>query len=584
MPQLQVIPPSAPSRPIARAASADPRRNVQALQAQLTELKCQGHSAAEENMRTRTRLMALEKELSKRERVLQSMVKLKQAGLGLGLDLIEKLREERNLLPIYRRKVHDLQSQMEDRDLELQKMKRDPFFTRVLELQVEYVSWKQEGKRLDSLLADPSTEVNDVARQEEEVHERRCTKLQQELEAAERQRDQVMEELEDAQAEHESWDKSYKDREQELTRQHDLTRDLAVAFKQLLQTRKQAEKLQGEIDEMDLTKRQNQEQIEELEASLKAAAEKEEREAAMDSCTITGDALAATEAKLAGVDRGLWLLRRNVGQASYESLFACLRALDEDEDGLLSHQELVQALSQWHGCPLEAEQAAKMLEDLLLPPEAAGPSCSVRWLDIVAGLDSLGNDLSSRGIGPSTEEELPELRPLRWACIRARKSSEELRQEILSIDRLAAAESYFGVRNNQRNAKAASGRSLALPADEAVRWVEAWKRLGSRRLLLLLPLSEAAMPSLVFDAWQARVRQAVQKNKKDLAEAFTVEKVGRPDSVLRQRDFRMICRDVLGVELDEEDIEDLMLMFIDTELSATKEVVNGKALLQKFGS
>ena len=31
--------------------------------------------------------------------------RLNQAGMGLGLDLIEKLREERNMLPLYRRKA-----------------------------------------------------------------------------------------------------------------------------------------------------------------------------------------------------------------------------------------------------------------------------------------------------------------------------------------------------------------------------------------------------------------------------------------------------------------------------------------------
>ncbi|CAE6962111.1 unnamed protein product [Symbiodinium sp. CCMP2592] len=60
--------------------------------------------------------MALDKELNKRERLLQTMVKLNQAGMGLSLEMIEKLREERNMLPLYRRKAQDLQQQIDERE------------------------------------------------------------------------------------------------------------------------------------------------------------------------------------------------------------------------------------------------------------------------------------------------------------------------------------------------------------------------------------------------------------------------------------------------------------------------------------
>ncbi|CAE7252360.1 unnamed protein product [Symbiodinium natans] len=191
---------SARGRPRARSSSIKPHRALDELQDQCTELKCLINKTTEDNLRARTRLMALDKELNKRERLLQTMVKLNQAGVGLGLDLVEKLKEERNMLPLYRRKAQDLQQQIEERENDQKAMKRDPFFTRIIELQIEYVSWKQEASRLESLLSEPSPEANPAAKQEVDVHQQRLEKLKEALTAAQSKREQVAEELQDMQA------------------------------------------------------------------------------------------------------------------------------------------------------------------------------------------------------------------------------------------------------------------------------------------------------------------------------------------------------------------------------------------------
>merc|ERR1712141_548001 len=99
-----------------------------------------------------TRLMALERELRKRERLLEQMSEFNKVGQGISMDIIEKLREERNMLPNYRRKEQELRAKIAEKDAEIWKLKHDPQFTRIMEMQVEYASWQHEVKRLTSLL------------------------------------------------------------------------------------------------------------------------------------------------------------------------------------------------------------------------------------------------------------------------------------------------------------------------------------------------------------------------------------------------------------------------------------------------
>ncbi|CAJ1351862.1 unnamed protein product [Effrenium voratum] len=186
-----------PARRLEREHPVDREKRLEELQQQCTEIKCLINSTSEENLRTRTRLMSLEKELNKRERLLQMLVKLSQANLPLGPELVEKLREERNLLPLYRRKAQDLQQLIDEREKDHKAMKRDPFFTRVIELQVEYVSWKQEGLRLEALLSD---EDKDAGKKEAEVYQTRVEKLTEEREAKEKQLQKVKQELEEEEA------------------------------------------------------------------------------------------------------------------------------------------------------------------------------------------------------------------------------------------------------------------------------------------------------------------------------------------------------------------------------------------------
>jgi len=253
------------------------------LQNACMELKTSANAIESENTKARTRLMAMERELQKRDRLLRQLMMLNKAGHGIGMDLVEKLREERNMLPIYKRRAQTLQTQIQEKDAEIKNLKRDPTFTRVIELQVEYASWTHETKRIEGLLLEPSVELNDAARREVEVHERRAENLEADLDKAEERRKELEAELVDVEADHASWLQQYKDKEKELKNQQDDTRDMAINFKQMLEERKQVEKLQNEIESMSLTKKKYEEEIKAVRSENSAATPASTRSAATTS-------------------------------------------------------------------------------------------------------------------------------------------------------------------------------------------------------------------------------------------------------------------------------------------------------------
>lgn len=509
-------------------------------------MKCQINSTSEENLKNRTRLMALTKEKNKRDRLLQTMVKLNRQGLGLGPEIVDKLREEYNImLPLYRKKAQDLQQQMLEREKDHKAMKREVDFTRIIELQVEFVSWKQEAKRLELMKED-----EDAAKKEAEIQQKRVDQLTKELAEIKKQQSTAQEELNEEEEGHGFARDLHDEKFEELSRFQSETKEVAIEYKQSLQDRKEAEKLQTEIDEMELDRKKDQEEIEALQARLITTPT-----VAVDRYTVTGAAQSAMPAKK---ESGLALLRRASRRESPQPLMRCLLAADQDQDGLVNEQELVECMGQWHGCPLDPIEAARIL--FRLASRVSEDMDRIRWLDAMVMLDAFG---------PSEwDEQLPDLMVLRWACLRARLYSEELLRQLGAIDSKSKAEAFFG-----------GGAALEMPPNEAAQWVQAWQKHGSDRLMLLLPMGEATLSRGEMNAWLSRVKIAVQNQREELQRAFT-QVWGRADMLLTPEQFRMVCGDVLCLELSEEDIEDLLLY--SSSSFPAEEAIDGKKLLDVF--
>eukprot|EP00927_Polykrikos_kofoidii_P026355 TRINITY_DN23496_c0_g1_i1.p1 TRINITY_DN23496_c0_g1~~TRINITY_DN23496_c0_g1_i1.p1 ORF type:complete len:638 (-),score=121.43 TRINITY_DN23496_c0_g1_i1:160-2073(-) len=533
---------------------SESEQNFRALQHECFQLKCAANGIEKETTKTRTRLMALERELQKRDRLLRQLMAHSKAGQGIGKDLVEKLREERNLLPILKRKAQDLQAQIEEKDIEFRSMKRDPMFTRIIELQVEYASWQHEMRRLEGLLNEPSVELNDAARREVDVHEQRVANLEQDAADIEAKRSEVISELNTVEEEWEDCQKEYEEGEQNLKRQQDSTRDTAVSFKALLQERREAEQLESEIEQLSLHKRQY---VEEL-GTFKSA------EPASDTSVRLGgpplgrrfvskNVLTSTlelpfTPSVTSSFRAMRVAAANCG--GEESVFARLVAADDKVggSGLLSQGELASVLADvldgGGGArpPLPSSVAAVVATAAAtggLP--GADEEGRIRWLDFLVTLDRLNSKtigLNSSAMPPP----LPDIRPLRAACLRSCMSAEVLRQRLCEVNGASEMEAFVA--------------DLGVP--EAKAWADAWEAHGGiAGLLLRLPLWEAALPDVELRAWLARCTDAVKAHRRELDESFVV---WRADMFMLEAQFNMVCTDVLGVELSQEDVDDLGLL------------------------
>merc|ERR1712039_465651 len=185
-------------------------------------------------------------------------------------------------------------------------------------------------------------------------------------------------------------------------------------------------------------------------------------------------------------------------------------------------------------------------ERVLPSGDAQSDDSSVRWLDWLIAFERMGDGACAPvGRLPS----LPEMRPLRAACLRSRCTAEELRERIQRASKSEDIQACFS--------------DLGLDGANVDAWVEAWRHLGTRGLLAKLPLTEAAMPQAVQDAWLRRCAFAIQKEQADLKSNFDdALKSSAGGQSLSETEFAECCRFVLTAEISRDDAEDLALMSV----------------------
>eukprot|EP00930_Biecheleria_cincta_P026080 TRINITY_DN18446_c0_g1_i1.p1 TRINITY_DN18446_c0_g1~~TRINITY_DN18446_c0_g1_i1.p1 ORF type:complete len:629 (-),score=131.25 TRINITY_DN18446_c0_g1_i1:113-1999(-) len=563
----------------AQAAAANAARALDELKENCRVLKASSNAIAKETLMVRTRLRAMEPELQKREKVLRSMITSHQMGTGLGIEIVEKLREERNLLPIFNRKVQALKEELEDREADIKRLKQDKRFTKIIELQVEYVTWKHESRRLDALLRPDLVDGEDdaaVATVDCEVHRDQVEKLKAELAAQETRQARVQEDLVNIEDDHKHLKANCDEKEDVLNEEKDQTRELAMNFKDLLQKVKYAEQLQSEIDSMALMRRKHEQQ-------LKAIADGERQSIQIATvkqmnpsyCLVSAAAMHGELPVSEAMQNRTLSMRRAAARSrdAQSSLFEQLRLHDKDCDGLLSHDELHSAIRAWEECPVEPAEAVSILIGLL---DEETCQSSFSWLDMLASLErydcSHVSNVSptSTPSSPSSPSQklqtaelhlLPPMWPLRAACLRLGVSREELEERLQSLTSANDAQTLFN--------------SLGLSPTAAASWLETWRLLGTSRMLLQLPLNEAALQADAYPAWSARCIDAVQKHRKELEDSF---KVWNADSMMSEMQFSMACSDVCGLYLSPDDIRDLAL-FAGGDPDSERASVDGRIVL-----
>lgn len=605
---------------------------MEALREMCVHLKRTANALSEDNMKVKTRMMTVERELGRREKLLRELVQANRSGHGVTMDLKDRLSEERNLLSIFKRKCAALAKNLEERERAIHALKREPRFTRIVELETELQPWVAEIRRLDALMRAPSVELNSVAYAEVEAHKRRAeVSCRLELEKLEKQRTRILGELRDAESEHQEVMTDFLNKENELKHVDADAQGLAKEFKELVEKlaeheelRKQIRRLSQEKDDhvarQEATKQQIQQIIREnnrqmtiSHLTLKQIQDDESRDWMNDFFLFpqgeAGEQLFSCAElrfweKLA---RRMWLL----GQEGSLMLSDRLRAADSDSDGVLSVEELAGVLSgpglsldpaDFSPDPAALEGWGSLLARMLSPgtpglqpaPQSnphfdgaadADRAPSIRWLDLLVLFDRLVQDAfvtstSGRGVRNTRRSSEP-LGPsagggaegggLLPRELLARIRSKAVRRNVFAED-IQESLTKFRSLSDVRKFFA---ETLGLGEADVERLLEVWEQTGSGGLLLRIPLSEAGLTKNKKDALIRKFAACVQKHKGELAEGFGIW--GNP-SRLTPEQFRTVCLDVLAHEMTQREVEDLQELYLAPGVE--DELIDGKAVLE----
>jgi len=535
------------ARGLARASSLrgpDPEQ-MRLLREQCHGLKETANTLSEEKKKLGTRLMALERELQRRDRLLRTMASLTRSGAGLGTDIIDKLREERNLLPVHRKALQGVMAQIQERDEEIRAVKRDEKFTRIIEMQIEYATWQHEARRLSGLLSAPEGEL---AETEARAHERRVEELQHRVQKEQQKLAEVQGFFQEAKLKQDAAQQDYETTRSRLEQTQGLIRDVANTYSEMLLKRREVDDAEDALNELRV---QNERVTEDCDACLSrkqeldavVATETSNSHLAVSDAVLHGSAMESTAPVGAS-----WALRQALLRGSTSAggantcLLAQLRAMGSS--GLVPRRDLTMAVqcAATRASPAATEACEALAS--LLPEEA--PGSGVRWLEWLLALDRMGagtTHSTSMLPGPAAAApNLPALRPLRAACLKVRCTAEELRTRLSQASSSEQAEHCF--------------KSLGMDLPDINDWVAAWRQHGPHGFLSTLPLHSAAMPKAEQDAWLARCAFAVKKEKDQLHEAFSEA----PQGQFSESQFVTCCREFLAAELSLDDVEDLALM------------------------
>lgn len=531
---------------LVKAASLAPRTGAETesvlrhVKEKCRELKEVANHAVQEKKLLSTRQMALDRELQRRERLLRTMVQLQNAGQGLGIDLIEKLREERNMLPIYRKKLQELEDAAAARDVEIRNLKHDEKFTHIIELQVEYASWQHECRRLQYLLEDMAAHDGSALQKEVEVLSTRAEGLKEQLEEDRAKQENVEAEMIIAKGRLDSTYKRYEGVRQQLASEHETTEGVAATLQEFIAKRREVDQANSDVSDLKRYRDKVSAELDSLSAKV-ADLERQQGMVKKPHQQIS-ESVFLCETPAMGSTRG-WKALRCAAAFGFDSprgaLLSRFLALDEEKDGILPLQQIVDEFIAVAGdCQAARDLAASSCLDVVSVQHTRddGSKC-VRWLDALVALDRLGGNVGRR----AKPQKLPCTRTLRSACLRKPCHIEELISGLEGLADQAAAVDFF--------------HTLGLDDNSLNEWVEAWWALGSAHLLARLPLSVASTTSSARTAWMERCKFAVRQERDELQDVFSQF----PYMVIKEEQFAPICTGVLSTCLTPEDIDDLGL-------------------------
>eukprot|EP00743_Colponemidia_sp_Colp-15_P003460 GILK01003737.1.p1 GENE.GILK01003737.1~~GILK01003737.1.p1 ORF type:complete len:1180 (-),score=363.78 GILK01003737.1:22-3561(-) len=131
------------------------------LYEELLKHKKLSNAYKEENMKLKTQMQIVEKEMVRRERTIDELLSRNVVGAP---PRYNKIREEGHLLATLKKQVKELRKSIQDKDEVISKMKRDTRLTRIQELESEARCYLEESLRLKKQLDDRITREKEFER------------------------------------------------------------------------------------------------------------------------------------------------------------------------------------------------------------------------------------------------------------------------------------------------------------------------------------------------------------------------------------------------------------------------------------
>jgi len=538
---------------------------VAKLRKRCQELKEAANYAMHEQTLLSTRHKAVERELHRQERVLHTLRQMQALDVGISNDFLNMLKLERNRLPVFQRKLQDLTAAIAERETKIGALKHQSQFTSLIELQVELATWQHEARRLGSMLEEISLGMESgQLKIETELYQERANRFQTERAAGNQKLKELQQRLQEEKVKAETMRSAY---EAETT-----------AF---AEERKKLDEVMHSLEEVTIRRKALQQQEEENAGKEWDSYHAQLTQEVSENQTLLEDLLsteknsylphqlvtnAVYQGAIQDLNRtvlgSLEALRRQAALSTEPDslLLQGLRSNDVTTDGYIPHDRVEQILTQKlnENSSLGKELANALAGQIKSSIEGSAGSRSsspsakgkgYRLLDLAVAFERL----SGASFG-NAMPSLPDTRPLKRVCLRKGLRAETWRKQLLDVD---SVDNLIALLRTQ----------LGLPQGQVDLWCNYWKAagggaqteggsVGSVAILARTGTSEVSLPESLYNAWWARIQEALAEERDAMHQnfAYAIRGEGISAAHVPQDHFEKTCQDILSAWLSHDDV------------------------------
>ncbi|CAD7963124.1 unnamed protein product [Amoebophrya sp. A120] len=247
------------------------------LTEQLQSAKKDTHLTKQKHMKLAARQKQMERQVQRREKALFEVTKANRNNVPVPVNLLEHLSQANtNAIPLYKRKRQELEDVLREKDSKIAELKKEPLFTKIVELEAILSCYQNEFHRLQqayqqslggssagggsSSSSSKQGSGGEIARQEIAVLQGMLQSKNMEMDALVRKKAKHVDEVAEQESEYQLFLEEYKRVEQQLQEKHAEVRMVYERFKARLEEVKKKEQLRKELEKLE-EKAQEQEAV-----------------------------------------------------------------------------------------------------------------------------------------------------------------------------------------------------------------------------------------------------------------------------------------------------------------------------------